>query len=188
MNSLRAGFLIACLACVGLAQVTIKFTPESKAVPAAVVANARSLTRYQADFCNVGTQPAVLTPQAISLAAPTIPLIDSYDAAMVLNGDVSKTFWSQLEHYASIGSQVAALALAVKGGSSAWSTGLAVGGSLLPGVVTIARGQVPSASALLVQLQYPLTLPPGACNTDHFFASRSRKGAAAPVVVTIAAH
>lgn len=157
------------------AQVTVKFTQESSAVNTAVIPNARNLQRIQVDMCNsplAGAQ--TLYSQQISLAAPTLPLISAADASIILAGDASRTFWGSMEHYASIGAQLAALALTVKGGNGRWATGLAVGGAVLPGVVTIAQGQVPAPAALLSSLQYPVTLAQGACVTDHMFTALVR--------------
>ncbi|HXS98759.1 MAG TPA: hypothetical protein VN736_29385 [Candidatus Limnocylindrales bacterium] len=173
------------------AQVSLKLTYESMAVPMSQIATARNLLRVEVEGCNVGATPYTLTPERISIAAPAISFIDTDDAAMTLNSQASKTPWGRIKQWGPVAASIAALVLThaktISGSTGAMIT---IGASEgLPLLQSVANQAAPSAQTLLAVKQYPLILQPsgqpGDCFTDHRFASRVPKGGTAPVVVVV---
>jgi len=167
----------------GFAQTTVKFSPEPMAVPTAQIANARQLGRWLVEACNDGTAPVTMTAQRLSMAAPAIAFIDPDDALLVLTTAAKRSFWGSVAHYAQIGGSLAAVGLALAKGNADLTTGIGVGSSLLPGIVQLAQGQTPAVTPLVSTVKYPVTLSPGGCMDDHFFAAKLKNPA--PLIVKL---
>lgn len=156
------------------AQVTIRLTPEPMLVPVAAVPNARDLGRWIVEGCNFGALPVSLPWEQVSMAAPpSLRLIDTEDAALVLQSRQKRSMPAVIVTVAGIGAQAAAIGLGLASKANAqWAAGLSIGSTVLPAIGTVAQGQVPSISPLLSTLKYPVYLPPGGCFTDHRFAAK----------------
>lgn len=157
------------------AQVSVRYSPEPMAVPAAVLANAKQMGRWQVDLCNDGLNPVMLPIQRVMMAAGPISLIDPADALLVLTANVRRSPSSRIVtilRYAGAGVSIG-LAVASRA-NVAWSAGIGVASSVLPDVITVAQGAVPSAVPLVSTVKWPLLLASGECATDHMFAAKMR--------------
>ena len=169
------GILLAAFTLAAPAQVHLKFTPEPMAVPVAVMASARDMGRWLVEGCNDGTAPVTMTSERLSMASP-IAWIDEGDALLVLTGHQKRSAAATIVKILQYAGEGAAIALAVASRSNyAWSTGLSIGSGVLPQVVQIVQGEVPSITPLMSGMKYPVTLAPGGCFTDHRFAAKVKK-------------
>jgi len=178
-------FIIAALLLpLASAQITIKLTPEPMVVPASQLSNAKDLGRWVVQGCNDGSVPATLTVERLSIFAPNIRFIDDADAALVLNNHAQHGPWNVLQRVTNIGSPISAFALEHFGAvSPAMAIGIGMLGQFLPILKNLSETNSETAAPLLVTMQWPVTLQPGACFTDHKFAAKMRNPV--PVVLSI---
>lgn len=174
----RAKLLLSLILMSGAgAQVTVRYSPEPMAVPTAVLANARNMGRWLVMPCNDLAAPAVtLSWERVAMAAGDIAFIDPDDALLVLTAHVRSSPASRAVLILSYAARGAAIGLAVASKSNvSWSTGIGVGAGVLPDVIDLIRGGVPSAVPLVSTVRWPLVLGPGQCAKDHWFAAKMRR-------------
>lgn len=190
--------LLIFLASVAHAQIIVRFSPEPMAVPAAVIANAKQLGRWQVDMCNNGSTPVTIPIQRVMMASGNIPLIDPADSTLVLAANVRRSGPARAMRVLSwglVGVGVATTLIAMRnsGDSTAelmsqvkWlkiGAGVSAAGTVIPPIMDAVKAEVPSATPLLSTLRWPLQLGPGGCETDHLFAGKMRSPK--PLTVTL---
>jgi hypothetical protein len=184
IRALIISLLLSCCQC-GRGQVTVRYSPEPMAVPQAVLANAHDMGRWLVMACNDPAAPtAQLTWERVAMAGGEIAFVDPDDALLVLTAHVKRSWASKLLIGLRYAGGAAAIGLAVASKSNvAWSTGIGIGAGVIPDVVALVQGSVPSAVPLVSTARWPLVLGAGQCITDHWFAAKMR--APKPVTVVI---
>jgi hypothetical protein len=159
------------------AQIQVKISPEPLITITDVLADARGMQRYSILMCNVGTAPRLVAWGTVAMST-TVPFIPIGDATQVLTTAAARSTSATILHWASVGAQLAAIGMAATKGISssngeAWTLGLGIGGTYLPQIAGVIAGTPPTATPLLNQLQYPVTLQPvsvtGQCLQDYEF-------------------
>lgn len=155
--------------------VVMRLLPEPMAVPTSVLANARDLGRWTVVIKNNTALPTVVYVEDILINSGPVAFVTADDALLVLNANVRRSTAQRIVTVLSYAGKGAAIGLAVASRANfGWSMGVGVGASLLPDVITIAQGAVPSAVPLTSNLKWPVTLGPGQAITDHMFAAKMR--------------
>lgn len=160
-------------------QVDVRFTPEPMAVPASVLAKAKDMGRWKVEACLAATATVARTipMERMSMVSGNIAFIDPDDALMVLNSNARRSTASRITTILSWTGRGTAIALALASRSnSSWSTGIGVGAGLAPDIMAIIQNGItpPSIVPLVSAVKWPITLEPGACMTDHWFAAKMR--------------
>lgn len=173
---MKAAVIVAFSVLPVFGQVQVRFTPEPMAVPTAVIANARSLGRWQIELCNDGPTLVVLSWERLSMAAGNLRLLNPDEALLVLTASVRRSPASRILTVLTWAGRGAAVGLAIASKSNInWAAGIGVGSSALPEVIEWVRGEVPSAAPLISKVQWPVALPPGGCLTDFRFAAKMHR-------------
>jgi hypothetical protein len=165
------------------AQVIVLSVPENMAVPMSVLANAKSMGRHQIVSCNDGPNLVTVSRERILIALSSTAGAPSYltpeSALLVLTADVRRSTANRIVtvlRYAGAGASIG-LALASRS-NVGWATGIGIGTGIMPDVINVVQGAVPSAVPLISTVKWPITLSPkglaGDCATDYWFAGKMR--------------
>jgi hypothetical protein len=169
--------LLALVALPLAAQVSVRYSPEPMAVPAAVLGNARDMGRWAVEMCSDSPGVVTLPRERVSMAAGSISFIDQDDALLVLQGHVRRSPASKAMVVLSWAGRGAAIALALASrANGSWAAGIGIGAGLAPDILTIIQSGItpPSAVPLVSTVRWPVVLSPGQCATDHFWAGKMK--------------
>lgn len=179
--------ILAMILCaVANAQLTVKLTPEPMIVPTSQLANANQLGRWIVEACNDDTKVVTVPWERISMAVTMVRFIDNDDALMVLTNNQNRSVAGTIVQIGTVLGQAAAIGLSIASKSNrTWANSLAIGSAVTPALINIARGQLQNGAPLISGMKYPITLPSGACFTDHRFAVRMKSPAMAQFVIKL---
>jgi hypothetical protein len=166
-------------------QVILRMIPEPMAVPASVLAHARDLGRWTVVVKNNTAATVTVYAEDILIASGNIAFVTPDDALLVLNGHIRRSGAARLVTVLMYAGKAAAIGMAVASRSNfGWSAGIGIGTSLLPDVVAIVQGSVPSAVPLASSVKWPVDLPPGGALLDHMFAAKTKNPRPVTAVIT----
>ncbi len=115
--------------------------------------------------------------EKVSMASGAIAFIDPEDALLVLTGNVQRSTYSKVMRGIQVAGGALAIGLSVASrANTSWATGISVGSAFFPSIAQLISGsiQVPSIIPLTSTVKWPVTLAPGACLTDHWFAAKMK--------------
>ena len=200
---MRLSALILAFASLGYSQISIQYTAQPKSVPASQIADLHSLIRYEVSIRNLtaGT-PRVLYLEDVTQNAPQIPFMTMSDAELVMNGAIQRSTPAVIVAVGADVLKAAAFGVSFlaqfKSSKTAlkWAGGLSLAGNYGPDFISIAQGHVPTATALIDNTVWPLSLAPpgqlpsqafpaGCCLTVHAYATKKNKTAPAAIKVII---
>lgn len=195
--------LILAFAVLGYSQISIQYTAQPKSVPASQIADLHSLIRYEISIRNLTVgSPRILYLEDVTQNAPQIPFMTMSDAELVMNGAIQRSTAAVIVDVGADVLKAAAFGVSFlaqfKNSKTAlkWSGGLSLAGNYGPDFLSIAQGHVPTATALIDNTVWPLSLAPpgqlpsqafpaGCCLTVHAYATKQRKTSPAAIKVIL---
>ena len=163
--------------------IQTNFTLQPPSTLLDVIPKAHGLSYWQIDILTPYSAPCLLYYPMLSMQPGAPQLLSQASALLNLQGAIQKSGWAKAATVIRDGVMFAGPAFGIIGliGSipinTALSISTAAGGVTAygPQIVSDLMSQAPSASGLLPQLQYPVTLQPGVWVTDYEFSARLGK-------------
>lgn len=169
------------------AMVTLHFSAKPLSSVTDQLANARDLGPWLVLGCLADESPTVaqMPWERVAMAGGDIPFIDPETVALVLASHVRRSPASQTVRvlsYGLMGVSIAVPLLAGRGNTVPdlqhqvrllkWGAAASTAGMVLPTVIDYVKGQIPDTAGLVSQVKYPITLAPGRCFHDTFYARK----------------